>query len=147
MPRRNSLHETTQFTLTIGVNPGYHHANQIGLETVATVWHEEARQVCIDTQRLRVSKRLARRHRLSTLIGIVRSAERKRSTISGLRNPQHCIIDDDDFEWRNAVRRIVLDGLGSDSLRKRCISRFEDIDFEYIRQRDVANSLPSELST
>jgi hypothetical protein len=120
--------KTSQFTLTMGVNPGYHHDNKIGLDAVAPVWHEEADRVYADTQ-IYVSASVTPGVTVYHPDWGCPVGGEKTVVISGIRNPHYC---EDDFEWRNAVRRVVLESAKRFS-QETVYLAFHDIDFEYLR--------------
>lgn len=118
---------TTQFSLTVGVNPGYFHANQHGAGGVPIVWQEQA-AVEFAKSGIYIGAEI---HCTITVYneawGCPPGGE-VTCTVKGLRNPTFC---QDDAGWREAVRRVTA-AIAKELQQKTAYLTFQDVDFVYI---------------
>lgn len=125
---------TEQFTLTVGVVPGYFHDNQIPeppAHLVARLWQEKAEEV-FGHSRISVGASVQTALTVYRLQWGCPAGGEETCVVTGLRNPEFI---QDAAGWCSSVREVairVARALG----QKTAYLTFQDVDFIYLKPQE-----------
>lgn len=117
--------ETTQFSLTMGVNPGFKHRNEARGEAVGPRWQAAAADEFARSQ-IYVSATVTPAKTVYHTDWDCPLGGENVATVTGVRNPAFVA---DDAAWRDAVRRVAA-RVGRELGQKNVYVTFQAVEFE-----------------